>query len=133
VAAQEFAEAHQAYREALSKPGRGKDAVTWAVKAVESTAKAIMDQRHWPYEKGDTIKKLLDKLFEQGLVPSELESYFGGLRSALSSGLPTIGNSMARHGQGAKVKDIEQHMLALGMHLAAATIRFLVEAHKAGQ
>ena len=131
-AAQEFAEAHQAYRESLSKPERGKDAVSWAVKAVESTAKAILDQRGWAYEKGDTIKRLLEKLFENSLVPAELESYFGGLRSALSSGLPAIGNSMARHGQGAKVKDIEQHIVTLAMHLTAATIRFLVEAHKAG-
>jgi len=128
---QEFGKAQQHYRQMVVDPDAGKDSVAWAVKAVESTVKAIMDRRGWPYDKGDTIKKLLDKLFDNGIVPPELESYFGGLRSTLESGLPAIGNSMARHGQGAKPRPIEQHMVTLGMHLAAASILFLVEAHKA--
>jgi hypothetical protein len=123
--AQEFALAQRAYRE-----GRGKDAVTEAVRAVESTAKAIMIARGWDYEKGDTIKRLLDKLFQNGLVPAELQSHFDNLRTALQTGLPTIGNNFARHGQGASVKPIGDHMVTLGLHLAAATIRFLVEAHR---
>jgi hypothetical protein len=66
--AQEFGLALAAFRE-----GRGKDAVTEAVRAVESTAKAILDARGWKYEKGDTIVKLLTALFLNGLVPPELE------------------------------------------------------------
>jgi hypothetical protein len=124
-AAQEFGRALAAFRE-----GRGKDAVTEAVRAVESTAKAILDARSWKYEKGDAIVKLLNALFANGLVPPQLQSHFDGLRSALTSGLPTIGNNFARHGQGATVKPIEEHMVSLGLHLAAATIVFLVEAHK---
>jgi hypothetical protein len=127
-AAQEFRKAHE---HMMQDPDAGKDAVAWAVKAVESTAKAIMDARGWTYEKGDTIKKLLDKVLVNALVPSALESYFTGLRTALTSGLPPIGNSMARHGQGAEPNPIEEHIVTLAMHLAAATIRFLVEAHKA--
>lgn len=130
-AAQEFQKAHEHYRLMTRDPEAGKDAIAWAVKAVESTAKSIMDARAWPYEKGDTIKKLMEKVFTNGLVPSDLDSYFGGLRSALSSGLPTIANRKARHGQGATPKPIEEHMVTLGMHLAASTIRFMVEAHKA--
>ena len=130
-AAQEFQKAHEHWRHMVQDPEAGKDAIAWAVKAVESTAKAIMDARSWPYEKGDTIKRLMEKAFANGLVPADLDSYFCGLRSALTSGLPTIGNRQARHGQGATPKPIEEHMVALGMHLAAATIRFLVEAHKA--
>jgi hypothetical protein len=130
-AAQEFQKAHEHYRLMAQDPEAGKDAVAWAVKAVESTAKAIMDARGWTYGNGDTIVPLLDKLFSNGLVPTELQSLFGGLRSALTSGLPTIGNRQARHGQGAAPKPIEEHMVTLGMHLAASAIRFLVEAHKA--
>ncbi len=130
-AAQEFQKAHKHYRHLAQDPDAGKDAVAWAVKAVESTAKAIMDARGWPYTKADTAVPLLEKLFANGLVPADLQSYFAGLRSALTSGLPTIGNRQARHGQGAAPKPIEEHMVTLGMHLAAATIRFLVEAHKA--
>jgi hypothetical protein len=129
-AAQEFDKAHEHYRQMAVDPEAGKDAVAWAVKAVESMAKAIMDARGWGYGKGDTIVPLLEKLFTNGLVPTDLQSYFGGLRSALTSGLPTIGNRQARHGQGAKLVPIEEHMVTLAMHLAAATIRFLVEAHK---
>lgn len=130
-AAQEFQKAHEHYRHMVQDPEAGKDAIVWAVKAVESTAKAIMDARRWTYGKGDTIVPLLEKLIANGLVPADLQSYFAGLRSALTSGLPTIGNRQARHGQGAAPKPIEEHMVTLGMHLAAATIRFLVEAHKA--
>lgn len=130
-AAQEFETAHQHYRRMLVDRDAGKDAVAWAVKAVESTAKAIMEARSWPYEKNDTIAKLLTKTVTVGLVPAALQSYFDGLRTALTSGLPTIGNAMARHGQGAKPTPIEEHMVTLAMHLAAVTIRFLVEAHNA--
>lgn len=131
-AAQEFDKAHQHYRQMVVDPDAGKDAVAWAVKAVESTTKTIMDARGWDYNaQKDTLVPLLEKLFTNGLVPTDLQSYFCGLRSALTSGLPTIANRQARHGQGAKVKPIEEHMVTLAMHLAAATIRFLVEAHKA--
>ena len=130
-AAQEFTTAHQHYRRMSVDANGGKDALVWAVKAVESTAKTIMEARGWPYDKRDTIAKLLEKLFSNGLVPAELVSYFTGLRTALTGGLPTIRNGMAGHGQGSEVKPIEEHMVTLGMHLAAATIRFLVEAHQA--
>lgn len=124
-AAEEFGCALTAWRE-----GRGKDAVTSAVSAVESTAKAILDARGWKYDKSDTIVKLLNALFANGLVPPELESYFNALRTALTSGLPPVGNNFARHGQGSKVKPIEEHLVNLGIHLAGATIVFLAEAHK---
>ena len=124
--ADEFSKAHHYHR-----AGDGKEAITWAVKALESTAKAICDQKGWSYKPSDTAKPLLDVLFTNGLVPNELEGHFGGLRSALSSGLPTIGNALARHGQGSTVKPIADHVVTFGMHLAAAAILFLVQAHKA--
>jgi hypothetical protein len=130
-AAQEFEKAHHFYRQMVVEPDAGKEAVSNALKAVESTAKAIMEARAWPYEQGDTIKKLLTKLFANGLVPTDLECYFTGLRTALESGLPTLRNRMAGHGQGTKPKPIQEHMVTFGMHLAAASILFLVEAHKA--
>lgn len=130
-AAQEFQKAHEHYRKMVQEPEAGKDAVTWAAKAVESTLKAIMVARGWAYdEKKDAMAKLLDKVFAGGLVAEDLKSYFEGLRTALCSGLPTLRNRNA-HGQGATVKPIEPHMVTLAMHLAASTLRFLVEAHKA--
>jgi hypothetical protein len=107
-AAHEFGQAHRFYREAAIDPARGKDAVAWAAKAVESTVKTIMTARGWVYdEKKDTIVPLLDKVFTNGLVPPDLKSYFEGLRTALYSGLPTLRNRMAGHGQGTTVKPIE--------------------------
>lgn len=122
----EFSKAH-----AYHRAGEGKDAISWAVKALESTAKTICDARGWRYEKTDAAKRLLDALFKNGLVPSELESHFSALQSALVSGLPTIGNRMTRHGQGSQVKPIADHIVTFGMHLAAAAIVFLVGAHQA--
>jgi hypothetical protein len=124
--ADEFAKAH-----AYHRSGDGKDAVSWAVKALESAAKAICNARGWSYDKATGPKDLIDVIYKNGLIPQELEAYFGGLRTALVSGLPTIGNRMTRHGQGPHVKPIAEHMVTFGMHLAAATIVFLVEAHRA--
>jgi hypothetical protein len=125
--AQEFADAHQQHR-----AGNAKDALTAAVRAFESTMKAICDARGWTYDKNKaTAKPLLDVLFAKGLIPPDLEAHFGGLRAALESGLPTIANRMARHGQGSKVKTVDDHIVAFGMHLCAAAIVFLVEAHRA--
>jgi hypothetical protein len=130
-AAQEFERAHHFYRQMAVDPDAGKEAVSNALKAVESTAKAISDARCWRYDQRDTMKKLVEMLFAKGLVPAELEAYFSGLRTVLESGLPTIRNRMAGHGQGTRPKPIPEHVVGFAMHLAASTIRFLVEAHRA--
>jgi len=108
-----------------------KEAVSEALKAFESTMKAICTIRKWPYPPNATAKPLLDILFKNGLIPTELESHFSGLRSAIESGLPTISNKMTRHGQGPQPTTIPPHLAALALHLTAANIVFLVEAHKA--
>lgn len=125
-AAQEFAQAHAHHRE-----GRDKEAVAASVKALESVAKSICKLRKWKHSDNATIKPLLDTLFKNGLVPPELDSHFAGLRTALESGLPTIGNRMARHGQGAEVREMPPHIASFALHLCATAIVFLVEAHKA--
>jgi hypothetical protein len=124
--ADEFAHAHECYRR-----GDAKDAVTGAVRALESTAKAICDARRWKYDRQRaTAVPLLKILFEKGLIPSELDSHFAGLRVALESGLPTIGNRHARHGQGAKRTRMEDQLVALALHQCAAAILFLCQAHR---
>jgi hypothetical protein len=125
-ASDEFLKAHEYHRK-----GESKDSIAWALKAFESTMKAICDERGWRYEKTDTAKPLLDKLFQNGLIPKDLEAHFGGLRAAMESGLPNISNSTSRHGQGKDVKEIPPYMAAYALHLAAANIVFLVETHKA--
>jgi len=124
--ADEFIRAFDHYRHE-----RNKEAISEALKSFESTMKAIFAARGWPLPPVPTAQPLIKVLFEKGLIPAKLESHFSGLRSAMESGLPTISNSMSRHGQGATPTTIPPHFAAYALHLLASNIVFLVEAHKA--
>src|SRR6266478_557484 len=79
----EFLKAHEHYRK-----GEAKDAISWALKAFESTLKAICTARSWPFDpQKDTASKLLEIVFANGLVPSYLQNQFTALRSLLESGV----------------------------------------------
>jgi len=123
--AQEFMNAFDHY-----KNERDKEAVAEALKAFESTMKAICAARGWTHPPNATAAPLIKVLCEKGLIPSKLEYHFAALRAAMESGLPTVSNSMARHGQGADPVAIPRHFVAYALHLAASNIVFLVEAHK---
>ena len=124
-ASDEFLRAHEHYRQ-----GRNKEAVSEALKAFESTMKAICDARGWAYSPNATAKPLIDVLMRNGLITSDLESHFGGLRSALESGLPTIRNKLGGHGQGKEPFSIPNYLAAYALHLAASNIVFLVNANR---
>lgn len=126
--AEEFAHAHRCFRR--GGPKDLEDAITNAAKAVESTAKAICAERRWKHDPGAPLVKLLKALWDHGLVPPRLDSFFAGLRTALESGLPPIRNSQGGHGQGAKTRDIDDHVVELALNLSASTIVFLCQAHK---
>jgi len=122
----EFLRAHEHYRK-----GNYKEAVAEALKAFESTMKAICDARKWTYGKKDTASKLISVIFDKGLITPELQSHFAAVRSTLESGLPTVRNtSTASHGQGSMPISIPEHLVAYALHLAAANIVLLVKAHK---
>lgn len=123
--AEEFMRAFDNHRK-----GDVKAAIAEALKAFESTMKSICTARKWAYPPNATAKPLMDILFGNGLVPPELESHFGGLRSAMESGLPTLANPK-RHGQGATPVAVPPHFAAYALHLVASNIVFLVECHKA--
>lgn len=126
--AEEFAHAHACFRRGGAKDL--EDAITNAAKAVESTAKAICAERRWKHDPGAPLVKLLKMLWEKGLVPARLDSFFAGLRTALESGLPPIRNSQGGHGQGPKPRDIDDHVVELALNLCASSIVFLCQAHK---
>ncbi|MBZ5527076.1 MAG: hypothetical protein LAN71_04115 [Acidobacteriia bacterium] len=113
------------------RKGDNKQAIAEALKAFESTMKSICTMRKWSYGPKDTAKPLMDILFTNGLVPPELETHFGGLRSAMESGLPTLANRTSRHGQGVTPVEIPLHFAAYALHLVASNIVFLIECHKA--
>lgn len=124
-AEEEFFKAHKHYRN-----GEDKEAIVNALKAFESTMKAICEVRGWPYNKTAQAKDLIGIMFDKQLLPSMLVSSLGGLRASLE-GLATIRNKTSGHGQGIEVVDVPQYLASYALHLAASNIVLLVEAHKA--
>lgn len=123
---EEFLNAHEHYRH-----GRFEEAITECLKSLESTLKAICHKRRWTCAETDTAKRLLDVVFTQGLIPSYLQSEFSALRTSLESGVPTVRNKQAGHGQGTQVRRVPQHLVSYLLHLTATSILFLVESEKA--
>jgi hypothetical protein len=126
---QEFLAAHGYHRKGK---GQEKDAVANALKAFESTLKAICDGRGWVYDRNkDAAKALLDIVFAKKLIPDYLQTQFAGIRSILEGGVPTVSNRTSRHGQGATPTDVPDWLVAYVLHVTAANIVMLVEAQKA--
>ncbi len=72
--------AHEHYRK-----GDG-EAMVEALKAFESTMKAICDKNGWSYPGGATAKTLVKTVLDNGLVPKYIESHLAGLRNTLEAG-----------------------------------------------
>ena len=124
-ASQEFLEAHRHYRQRNTK-----EAIRLALNSFESTMKTICDKRKWEYSQGASAKALIDIMFENELIPSELYSHFGGLRSVLADGVSTIRNRKGGHGQGSHVVEVPDYLASYVLNLTASNIVLLVEAHK---
>ena len=123
---EEFMKAHAHYR-----AGEMKDAITNANNAFESTLKAICDRRQWKYQRGARASDLLKVIRKNGLLPSYLDTSFNQLVSTLKSGLPRVRGEEGGHGQGATPRKTPDYVAAYALHLAAANILFLAEAHEA--
>ena len=124
-ALEEFLDAHEHYRK-----GEMKEAMSNALKAFESTMKAICDENSWGYKESDTAKSLVKTVLDNELVPRYMETHFAGLRNTLEVGLPTVRNKNSGHGQGFFVKQVPDYLVGYALHLAATNIVFLVEAHE---
>lgn len=122
---QEFLAAHQHYR-----AGEHRQAVGMAANALESTFKAIFDQKGWAYQKGARISDLVKVARANGMWPDYMDASFDQLLATLQSGLPKIRDNDASHGQGAKPKSVPAYVAAYALHLAASKIVFLAEAAK---
>ena len=121
---EEFLKAHTHFRN-----GEMKDAVTNANNAFESTLKTICKQRKWQYPQGATASNLLNIVRENGLLPNYLDNSFDQLVATLKSGLPKVRNEQGGHGQGPTPRETPEYVAAYALHLAAAKILFLCEAH----
>jgi hypothetical protein len=89
--------------------------------------KSICDKRGWVYKPNDTSKPLLKIVFDEGLVPSYLQSHFSGLRSSLEAGVPTVRNRLGGHGQGANTVTVPESIASYVLHLTATNIVLLVQ------
>ena len=126
-AEQEFRSAHEHYRNQEYKA-----AIFDAQKAFESTMKTICDKFGWEYKyDGDTSAILINIVLKNELIPKYLQSHLSGLKKVLESGVPTVRNKEAGHGQGAEPVNVPEYLAAYALHLTASNIVLLVEAYKA--
>lgn len=122
---QEFLAAHQHYR-----AGEHRQAVAMAANALESTFKAVFEQKGWTFNKGARISDLVKVGRANGLWPEYLDASFDQLIATLQSGLPKIRDNDASHGQGARPREVPAYIAAYALHLAASKIVFVSEAAK---
>lgn len=118
----EFLSAHEHYRHK-----RYKECLNECLKSFESLMKAIHDKRQWEYNQHDTASKLVNSCLNHNLIPSYLQSQFTSLKTMLETGVPTIRNRNAGHGQGADVKNVPEEMASYMLHLTATNLLFLTK------
>jgi len=119
-AEEEFFKAHKHYRS-----GDNKEAVVNALKAFESTMKAICDVQEWSYDSTAPASKLI------GIILDKDKQFLPLMLEGSLTGLATIRNKTSGHGQGIEVVDVPQYLASYALHMAASNIVLLVEAHKA--
>lgn len=122
----EFLKAHEHY-----KQGDYKDAVVNAGKAFESTMKTICSKNGYNYDaQRDTANTLIRHLFDNGLIPSYMQTHFQGLRQALENSAHVLRNKNGGHGQGDVIVDVDDSIVRYTLNMCATNIVFLVERYK---
>ena len=119
----EFMKAHKHYRN-----GDYQETLVELCKSLESTLKIICDRKGWKYPPKATANSLLEIVFKNNLVPSELQSHFRSLKSMIESGMPTIRNQNGGHGQGQNIAPVLGSLVSYAINMTASTILFLVKA-----
>ena len=119
---EEFLKAHEHYRH-----GRLAECLVDCLKAFESTMKIICDLKGWPYKPTDTARSLIEICLRNNLVPTFTQQQLTSLRTLLESGIPTVRNKKAGHGQGANQQQVTPNLARFGLHLTAAVVTLLVD------
>lgn len=118
----EYMEAHNYY-----KDGDNKGCVSECLKAFESTMKIICKEKSWSYDENDTAKRLINTCFQNGLIPSYMQTQYSSLRALLENGVPIIRNKNSGHGQGAFIKEVDNSLARYTLNLTGSNIIFLIE------
>ena len=121
----EFRSAHEHYR-----AEKYKECLNDCLKALESCIKTICYRRGWHYQESDTVNRLINIIFEHGLIPSSMQSYFSALRNTLEAGVPTLRNKLGGHGQGTREIPVPDYIATYALHLTASNILFLAQSNK---
>lgn len=126
-AQQEFLSGFEHYRK--QKYG---EALNDALKALESTFKAIFDKRGWTYDSDrDTCSRLVQIALDNELIPQFWQAHFTSLRTTLEAGVPTARNRLGGHGQGVAPRSIPPHLVSYVLHMTASAIVFLIKSEEA--
>ena len=129
-----FAGAEQEFLDAFDhrRKGENKDAILDALKAFESTMKTICDRLGYTYDPAkSTAKDLISILETNNFYPSYMNNHMTSLRTSLESGLPTLRNKNAGHGQGPSVVNVSDEFTEYALNLAATNIVLLVKIYDA--
>jgi hypothetical protein len=126
-AQEEFLSAYEHYRH-----GKHEEALVDCCKSFESTMKVICNKRGWPFDPNkSTASELIKTCLDNGLIPAYWETHFTGLRTMLTSGIPTARNRQGGHGAGTVANnEPPSQLVSYVLHLTASTILFLAESEK---
>jgi hypothetical protein len=119
---EEYLKAHEHFRD-----GNFKECLNECLKSFETTLKVICTQKNWKYDPKDTSSRLIQIVFDEGLIPSYLQTKLKSLRSTLESGIPTIRNRNSGHGQGPTQITVDEILASYCLNLTGSTIKFLLE------
>ncbi|EFY7630798.1 hypothetical protein K6140_24820 (plasmid) [Escherichia coli] len=125
-ASDEFLSAHEHYRH-----WSYKECLVDCLKSFESLMKAIHIKRNWHFDpKKATAKDLINGCLKNGLIPQYLQTQMSSINNMLESGIPTIRNKEAGHGQGTEVSQVEEHLCSYMLHITASSLLFLAECER---
>jgi hypothetical protein len=106
-----------------------ENAIHWANRAFESTIKSVLDRLNLSYDKSETAKKLISRLFDYKLIFPSLECLLANIQEVFG-GLPTIRNKMGGHGYGSLPIEVQKSYAELAIHLSGTFIVFLVKRYE---
>lgn len=124
-----FSGAEDEIRDAFDKfkNGDNKGAVVDAAKAFESTMKAILNKRKWTYNATDSASKLIEACVDNKLFPIYMTTHLNALASMLKSGVPTVRNRTAGHGQGTEITELADHFSSYVLYTALANMKLIID------
>lgn len=126
-AQEEFLSAFEHYRH-----GSFQEALVDCAKCFESTMKVICTKRGWQFDPNRaTASELVRICLENGLIPPYWENHFTGLRTMLTSGIPTARNRQGGHGAGTTNNDPPGELVSYVLHMTASTVLFLAKSEEA--